>query len=108
MYQAHKPTLGPYSTTNPRRCEHCGIALPDMQSIAQACGGERCAVTVMEMLEELTRRGFITPGEQQTSFDMPTVLRTVPTFVTYGTPELPVTMGTGDARLEQRPARDRG
>jgi hypothetical protein len=65
-------------------------------------------MTAVEMLEELARRGLIVPTGTQADFAMPTVLQTVPTIVTYGTPELPIDIGTGDARLEQRPTGNSG
>ena len=54
------------------------------------------------MLEELARLGLIVPTGTRAMFEMPTVFETVPTIVTYGTPDFPVALGTGNARLEQR------
>jgi hypothetical protein len=48
----------------------------------------RAPVTATEMLEELARRGLISPSEARPFFEMPTVFQTVPTIVTYGTPSL--------------------
>jgi hypothetical protein len=60
--------------------------------------------TAMEMFEEMARRGMISPATELVQFAMPTAFRTVPTIVTYGTPELPVQMGTGYAGLEGSPS----
>jgi hypothetical protein len=65
-------------------------------------------MTAVEMFEELARRGAILPASIQTAFTMPTAYRTVPTIVTYSTPDLPVQMGTGNARLERSPSGHRG
>jgi hypothetical protein len=64
--------------------------------------GSEGAMTAAEMLKELARLGLIVPSGTQAMFEMPTVFETVPTFVTYGTPDFPVALGTGNARLEQR------
>jgi hypothetical protein len=57
--------------------------------------------TALEMFEELARRGLIVPSSARPDFTMPTAFRTVPTIVTYGTPDLPIQMGTGNAGLER-------
>lgn len=57
--------------------------------------------TVTQMFEELASQGYVVPAEQMDTLEMPTTLRSVPSFVTYGTPDLPV-IGGGrlDAGLE--------
>jgi hypothetical protein len=65
--------------------------------------------TAVEMFQELSRTGMISPVQSAPAqFVMPTVLQSVPTFVTYGTPDLPIQMGTGYAGLEGNSPRNRG
>lgn len=64
-------------------------------------------ITATEMFEEMARRGLFIPATEQESFAMPTMLRTVPAITTYSTPIAPITMGTINAGLEDRPRRDR-
>lgn len=57
--------------------------------------------TVTQMFEELASQGFVVPAQQMDTMEMPTTLRPVPSFVTYGTPDLPVMGGVrADAGLE--------
>jgi hypothetical protein len=64
-------------------------------------------MSVTEMFEELARMGVIAPAKSLRPLSMPTVLQTVPTFVTYGTPNAPIQMGTGNAGLDGRSSRHR-
>jgi hypothetical protein len=68
----------------------------------------RMLVTGTEMMEELARRGLITADGVRPLFEMPTVFQSVPTIVTYGTADIPVELGTGNARLDQRLTGNRG
>ena len=60
------------------------------------------ASTAFELFSELAHEGVFTPADQMQTFQMPTLLEQVPSFVTYGTPDLPVRTGVyGNARLER-------
>lgn len=64
--------------------------------------------TVTEMFIHLAQEGHFKPAAAVEKFEMPTTLRSVPTFVTYGTPDLPVSAGVGNAGLERNTQRNRG
>jgi hypothetical protein len=66
------------------------------------------ALSAVKIFEEMSKRGVFSPATHQEPFEMPTMLRSVPTFTTYSTPATPVNMGTNDARLEERSPGDRG
>jgi hypothetical protein len=59
--------------------------------------------TAIEMFEEMIRQGVISPAAEISSFEMPSLLRSVPTITTYSTAEPHASLGADDyARLETR------
>ena len=64
---------------------------------------------VTEMFKELVKQGHISPTENMEDLRFPGELPYVPTFTTYGTVDVPVSVGTTSyAELGQRTQRNYG
>lgn len=57
----------------------------------------------VEMFAEMANRGYFQPADDERGLVMPSLLRPVPTITTYGTAEVPATVGAiAYAGLETR------
>ena len=66
-------------------------------------------MSVSEMFAELARLRLIDPAREQDDLVMPNLYRFVPSYQTYGIPDIPVQTGAlSDARLEKGSPRNRG
>ena len=64
--------------------------------------------TAVDMFAEMIQQGIFSPALTTEQFELPSMLQAVPTFTTYSTPAAPLTMGVGNAGLEERSSRDSG
>jgi hypothetical protein len=63
---------------------------------------------VAEMFRSMIEAGHLTPVTAMEDLRLPGELASVPSYVTYGTPEVPANLGSGlNAELGYRPQRDR-
>ena len=63
---------------------------------------------VAEMFRSMIAAGHLTPVTAMEDLRLPGELAKVPSYVTYGTPEVPANLGSGlNAELGYRPQRDR-
>jgi hypothetical protein len=63
----------------------------------------RSESTILNIFNELVRQGHITPVEHMEDLRLPGEFISVPTVVTYATPDIPIRAGAHDnAKLEQR------
>jgi hypothetical protein len=63
----------------------------------------RSTPTILNIFNELVRQGHITPVEHMEDLRLPGEFVSVPTVVTYATPDIPILAGAHDnAKLEQR------
>lgn len=66
------------------------------------------AKNALQMYEEMLARGFFSATSERQLFEMPSVLRSVPTFTTYGTSTFPIFYegNFSHAELEERVGAD--